>query len=83
LAEFRADAAALQDDPEIRALVDDLAERSPVFSAFWTHHAVLAREGGERLFVHPQDGLLRYEQVTLVPPAHPDVKVVMLLPRQG
>jgi transcriptional regulator with XRE-family HTH domain len=83
LAEFRADTAALRDDAEIRALVDDLSERSPVFRAFWTSHAVLAREGGARLFNHPQDGLLRYEQVTLIPPAHPDIKVVMLLPRKG
>jgi transcriptional regulator with XRE-family HTH domain len=83
LAEFRADSAALHDDAEFRALVEDLAERSPVFSRFWTSHAVLAREGGARLFNHPQDGLLRYEQVTLVPPAHPDVKLVMLLPRKG
>jgi len=83
LAEFRADTAALQDDAEIRGLVEHLAEHSPVFRAFWTSHAVLAREGGARLFNHPQDGLLRYEQVTLVPPAHPDIKVVMLLPRKG
>ena len=40
-----------------------------------------ARDGGERRFRHPEDGILRYEQVTLLPAAHPDHKLVMLLPR--
>ena len=83
LAEFRADTAVGQDDSDISALVQDLIDSSPVFRDFWNSHAVLAREGGARLFNHPEDGLLRYEQVTLVPPAHPDVKVVALLRRQG
>ena len=83
LAEFRADTAVGQDDAEILALVRSLAESSPVFRDFWNDYAVLAREGGARLFNHPEDGLLRYEQVTLVPPAHPDVKVVALLRRKG
>ena len=41
---------------------------------------MLAREGGTRLFNHPRDGILRYEQITLVPAAHPGWKLVMLLP---
>lgn len=80
LAEFRADTAHNPDDSEMKALVDDLQRRSPEFARFWAEHAVLAREGGTRLFDHPRDGRLRYEQLTLVPAAHPDLKLVMLLP---
>lgn len=80
IAEFRADTAHDPDDPGMRALVHDLLRESASFARFWNEHAVLAREGGRRRFNHPQDGAVGYEQVTLVPTAHPDHKLVMLLP---
>ena len=80
VAEFRADTAALLDEPAFRDLVADLAATSPAFSRVWTAQAVLEREGGPRGFLHPQDGLLRYRQVTLHPAANPSLKLVMLLP---
>jgi transcriptional regulator with XRE-family HTH domain len=79
LAEFRADTAHNPDDPAMRELVGDLLRGSVSFARFWNSHAVLAREGGARVFNHPRDGVLRYEQITLVPAAHPDHKLVMLL----
>jgi transcriptional regulator with XRE-family HTH domain len=81
LAEFRADTAHTPDDPALQALVRDLMQQSPAFARFWNAHAVLAREGGLRRFNHPVSGTLQYEQVTFVPAAHPDHKLVMLLPR--
>jgi transcriptional regulator with XRE-family HTH domain len=83
LAEFRADTAHDPDDRAMRDLVDGLERDSEAFGRFWNNHAVLAREGGERVFNHPLDGTLRYEQVTLVPASHPGHKVVMLLPTAG
>ncbi|CAH2601991.1 Helix-turn-helix domain-containing protein [Rhodovastum atsumiense] len=80
LAEFRADTAHHPDDPGLRQLVEDLRRASPAFAGFWNDHAVLAREGGARSFNHPQDGVLRYEQVTFIPAALPDHKLVVLLP---
>ncbi|HEY4251595.1 MAG TPA: helix-turn-helix transcriptional regulator [Roseomonas sp.] len=80
LAEFRADTAHEPEDPAMQALLRDLLRQSPDFARFWNTHAVLAREGGLRLFDHPRDGPLRYEQVTLIPAAQPDHKLVMLLP---
>ena len=41
----------------------------------------MAREGGARRFNHAEDGPLHYEQVTLIPAALRDHKLVMLLPR--
>lgn len=79
-AEFRADTAHHPDDGAMRELVHDLQRSSAVFARFWHNHAVLAREGGVRLFNHPRDGALRYQQVTLVPASYPDHKLVMLLP---
>jgi transcriptional regulator with XRE-family HTH domain len=83
LAEFRADTAHNSDDPGMQELVRDLLRSSASFARFWNNHAVLAREGGARMFNHPQDGMLRYEQVTLVPAARPDHKLVILLPTQS
>lgn len=80
LAEFRADTAHDSGEPGIQALVHDLLRDSTSFAQFWNDHAVLAREGGARVFNHPKDGMLRYGQITLVPAAHPDHKLVILLP---
>lgn len=80
VAEFRADTVHDPDDTAMRELVRDLQRESVEFTRFWNSHAVLAREGGERRFTHPQDGALVFDQVTLIPAAHPDHKLVMLLP---
>lgn len=79
LAEFRADTAQIGEDPGIRQLVEALSRDSPAFVRLWNNHTVLAREGGERMFNHPQKGRLQFEQITFVPAAHPDHKLVMLV----
>ena len=80
VAEFRADTGRNPDDPALRALIDRLQAGSPDFAAFWSDHAVLAREGGARIFNHPADGVRHYEQATLSPAGRPDYKLVMLIP---
>lgn len=83
IAEFRADTAHDPADPAMRALLRGLMEESEGFVRFWNNHAVLGRTGGVRTFNHPADGVLRYEQVTLTPVAHPDNKLVILLPTEN
>ena len=80
VAEFRADCGRHHDDPFIRELLDELCEGSNDFYRCWQSRAVLEREGGERRFRHPQRGELVYEQMTMRPALHKDVKMVMLLP---
>jgi len=81
LAEFRADTGHTPDDPAMQELVRDLLYCSADCARFWNNHAVLGREGGRRVFNHPQDGMLCYEQTTFVPAAYPDHKLVVLLPK--
>jgi transcriptional regulator with XRE-family HTH domain len=81
LAEFRADTGHNPDDPAMGDLIRDLHQCSAEFTMFWNDHAVLSREGGARVFNHPEDGRLHYEQVTFVPATQPDHKLVVLLPR--
>lgn len=80
VAEFRSDFSRRPRDAGMGALVDDLLARSPDFAALWRQQTVLAREGGERAFLVPGRGLIRYEQSTLVVAAHPEVKLVCLAP---
>ena len=79
LAEFRADCSARLNDPPIKALVEDLARRSPHFARCWEEHAVVGREGGARIFDHPEDGRVSYEQATFTPANRPDLKLVLLV----
>ena len=80
MAEFRADTVHAGDDPGMRALVEELVRSSGDFARLWNGYSVLAREGGRRVFNHPQDGRMEYEQVTFVPSAVPGWKLVVLLP---
>jgi len=79
VAEFRADTAARTDDEEIATLLEELRKSSPRFAEFWKDQQVLARDGGTRDFIHPKEGLLRYEQITFVPTGRTGYKLVMLI----
>jgi transcriptional regulator with XRE-family HTH domain len=87
-AEFRAACSLYLDDTLLRLLIEDLRCRSPQFARFWDEQGVLGREGGERRFLHPTDGLLAYQQVTFNVAGHPDCKLTILTegrsePRSG
>lgn len=79
VAEFRADSALYPDDAALALLIAQLQHDSIAFSDCWNRHSVLAREGGRRTFEHPQQGIVSYEQVTLVPACSADHKLVLLL----
>ncbi|HWI26163.1 MAG TPA: helix-turn-helix domain-containing protein [Stellaceae bacterium] len=82
LAEFRAESSGHLDDPALVSLVTELARKSPLFARGWGEHEVVARIGGERLFDHPRDGILAFEQVVFALALRPDFKLVMLVPRE-
>lgn len=78
VAEFRADVSPRLDDPEIKQTIARLQQSSSDFASFWNRHDVMGREGGERRFAHPLQGLLSYQQITLKVATSPDIKLVML-----
>ncbi len=80
-AEFRIDHARRSHVPGVVALVDGLCGASPEFRRGWQGQRVLGREGGHRAFAHTARGRLDFDQVTFVPSAEPDYKLVLLLPR--
>jgi hypothetical protein len=79
VAEFRADVALYPDDPALAHLIVELQRDSDAFTDFWNRHGVLAREGGQRTFDHPQQGFVLRHQITLVPSCSQDHKLVLLL----
>ena len=78
-AEFRAACSPHLYDPALCLLIEELRHRSPPFARFWDEQGVLEREGGERTFKHPTDGLLRYQQVTFHLAGRPDCKLTILV----
>jgi hypothetical protein len=80
VAEFRADVGSHAGDPDVREVLQDLLQQSPVFAHWWTRHTVIDRQGGVRDFQHPKSGRLSYQQITFRLATRPDCKLVMLLP---
>ena len=66
--------------PGPRALIEELRRRDGFFADAWEAHAVIEREGGERTFNHPDNGFLRYQQVTFNLAGHAGIKLVILTP---
>ncbi|MBB6142631.1 transcriptional regulator with XRE-family HTH domain [Silvibacterium bohemicum] len=78
VAEFRGDCRSLMDDATITSQIEVLRQSSPEFDTFWSTQNVLEREGGERAFVHPQDGHLVLRQLTLRIAHSPNMKLIIL-----
>jgi transcriptional regulator with XRE-family HTH domain len=80
LAEFRADYSRHVDDPGLEELIEELSRQSALFRRAWPEQAVVGREGGQRSFNHPVDGLVTYAQATFNAADRPDFKLVLLTP---
>ncbi|KAF2991648.1 helix-turn-helix transcriptional regulator [Methylocystis sp. MJC1] len=80
LCEFRSDYAHMFRDARVRRFIDDLRQESPFFAQAWAAQDVLSREGGLRVFNHPQDGRVLFEQHSFTPSDAPSHKLVLLLP---
>ena len=78
LAEFRADYSRHLEEGPMTLLVEELLAASAVFAAGWREQQVYGRDGGRRLFRGVGGAVWRYEQVSLLPAARPDLKLVML-----
>jgi hypothetical protein len=82
LAEFRADYAQSFRNAPVRALADELQTKSRLFGSAWNEQGVQHRAGGLREFVHPEQGLLCFEQHTFNPADRRDYKLVVLVSAQ-
>lgn len=80
VAEFRADFSRRPRDGAMQALIDELADSSPLFTKLWKEQSVLLREGGERGFQTGDGRVQRYQQTTLLVASQTECKLVCLAP---
>ena len=80
LGEFRSETAARLADPELAAFVAQLRAESAEFRAGWARHDVRGFTSRERVFNHPEAGLVRYEHHQLRPSDAPGVQIVAYTP---
>ena len=58
VAHLRAVAGAVPDDPELAAIVGELAVKSPEFSRMWERYDVRRVGNGQKTFLHPEVGTM-------------------------
>ncbi len=83
LSQFRADVTPWRDDPAVRALVDDLVERSETFADWWPRHDVAGFATRTRRYAHPSAGELTFDYQVMVPAGEVDLRLVVQLPVPG
>ncbi|MFE3189146.1 helix-turn-helix domain-containing protein [Nocardia sp. NPDC059240] len=76
-ADMRLRAGHRPDDPELRALLRDMNERSPEFREFWETHEVNDFQYGRYRLRHPQAGDLHLDYELLDIPAEPGVRALI------
>lgn len=80
VAELRAESIHLQAIAPLNVTIESLLQQSEEFAQWWQKHHVIHREGGQRCFQHPQQGLLYYQQTTWQLAPDPTIKLVTLIP---
>lgn len=79
VAELRADSIHYPHDRELNAFISRMQENER-FRAFWSLQQVIVREGGERVFLHKQQGELRYRHLSWQLSSNRSLKMIMLIP---
>ena len=82
LAEFRTDFARTFRDAQVKVFVDTLRGESAFFAEAWDEQTVQTREGGLRLFNHPDEGVVSFIQHPFAPAERPDYKLVINTPAE-
>src|SRR5262249_51218786 len=77
---FRADAARAGAARAVKALVDELSERSPEFAAMWRDHDVRTFGEGAKYVRHPIAGMIALEYSTFAVDGRPDLSMVIYNP---
>ena len=76
----RADFARTFRDAQVKIFVETLRGESAFFAEAGDEQAVQTREGGLRVFNHPDDGAVSFIQHTFAPAERPDYKLVINTP---
>jgi transcriptional regulator with XRE-family HTH domain len=80
LAKFRVDYSQAADDPQMNALVEELAASCPIFDEHWMRGEVVNRSHGINVTRHPQLGGLTFEHSSYVPEGSPKLRLLFFAP---
>ena len=80
LAEFRADCRTFLDDEFLVNLINELRTVSTEFDTWWEQHDVHFREENRKIFHHPEQGILTFNQHTFKVSDSPDLKMIIHVP---
>lgn len=72
---FRSDSARYPGDPQFAELIADLEAISEQFRQWWSEHDVENIPDGHKILNHPKLGHVEFEQITLLLPSDPDLKL--------
>ncbi|MBU3060086.1 hypothetical protein KO481_00895 [Nocardia sp. NEAU-G5] len=81
--QLRLAAGRYPDDPQLAALIGELAMRSERFAALWARADVRCRTHGRKSFTHPLVGNLDLHQENFTVPDDAGVELVILSPAPG
>jgi len=81
LSQFRAAAGQRPGDPRFAALVAELSEASPEFREWWAEYPIRSFRPATIAIDHPGTGLIELEMFQLRPVEHPDMLLVLQVPR--
>lgn len=77
IARFRADYAHYPNDTRFKELIEEFMQTSPLFREKWPLHDVQVVSECHKEWNEPGIGELEFEHLTLQPPDHPDLKIMI------
>ena len=80
LARFRAAHARRYDDPDFRALIDELLATNPRFRELWPRHELLDAQLGTKVIAHPTLGTLTMHHLQSIPTTDRELRLTQFVP---
>ncbi|WP_407426728.1 helix-turn-helix transcriptional regulator [Arcticibacter sp.] len=77
IARFRADYGHFPNDPGFKELIEEFMQKSQLFRESWPMHDVQVVTDCHKRWYDPRIGEMEFEHVTLQPPTHPDLKIMI------
>ncbi|WP_379137866.1 helix-turn-helix transcriptional regulator [Paenibacillus sp. sgz500958] len=77
IARFRADYGHFPNDPGFQELIEEFMQTSQLFRESWPMHDVQVVTDCHKRWYDPRIGEMEFEHVTLQPPTHPDLKIMI------
>jgi hypothetical protein len=79
MALLRTESARFPEDPWFGKMIEQLQKESAFFRLWWSRYDVPGDLNGRKEMHHPTLGHLAFDTVTLLAPAHPDIRILLYI----